>query len=127
MITGPVLEEEIGFRFYQRRAAELPRVSATVQRRREMVGGWIASQPRLEWVAPGGGVVAFPRIRRDAGVDVERFYQLLNGTYGTYVGPGHWFEQDRRYMRIGFGWPEEPELEEGLQNIATALEEAGGG
>jgi DNA-binding transcriptional MocR family regulator len=38
-----------------------------------------------------------------------------------FVGPGHWFEQDRRYMRVGFGWPTSSELEEGLENISSAL------
>ncbi len=51
----------------------------------------------------------------------DAFYRVLNEKYKTYVGPGHWFEQDPRYMRIGYGWPTEPELEQGLKNIARAL------
>ena len=75
----------------------------------------------MEWVEPAGGVVAFPRIRADAGVDVARFYQELNGTHKTWVGPGHWFERDDRYMRIGFGWPTSAELAAGLANVSAAL------
>jgi DNA-binding transcriptional MocR family regulator len=31
---------------------------------------------------------------------------------------------DRRYMRIGFGWPRREELEQGLANISLALQKA---
>lgn len=76
----------------------------------------------MEWVEPMGGVVAFPRIRTDAGVDVAKFYRVLNDEFKTVVGPGHWFEQDDRYMRIGFGWPSGGELRDGLLNISKALD-----
>jgi DNA-binding transcriptional MocR family regulator len=66
-------------------------------------------------------VVAFPRIRAEVPVDLPRFYQRLNRDYRTWVGPGHWFEQDDRYFRVGFGWPKPEELEEGLANISRAL------
>jgi DNA-binding transcriptional MocR family regulator len=48
----------------------------------------------------------------------------LNKKYATYVGPGHWFEMDRKFFRLGFGWPTAEELQEGLENISKALEEA---
>ena len=57
-------------------------------------------------------------------VDIENFYSTLNNKYGTYVGPGHWFEMDKRYMRIGFGWPNTQELENGLKNIVLSIAEA---
>jgi DNA-binding transcriptional MocR family regulator len=50
-----------------------------------------------------------------------RIYRILNDTYRPFVGPGHWFESDRRFMRIGFGWPSKEELEGGLQNITRAI------
>jgi DNA-binding transcriptional MocR family regulator len=78
----------------------------------------------MEWIEPRGGVVAFPRIRTDAGIDVRRFYAALYGEYRTFVGPGHWFERDDRYMRMGFGWPKAQELADGLQNISRALSRA---
>src|SRR5512143_1654658 len=100
VITGAVIDEEIGFRVYRRRLQELPLIAADVARGRRVVAEGLASEPRMEWVEPGGGVVAFPRIRLDAGIDVPRFYATLNGEFKTWVGPGHWFEQDDRYMRI---------------------------
>jgi aspartate/methionine/tyrosine aminotransferase len=121
LICGAVLDEEIAFRVYQRRLEELPRIAAEVRRGVAALAEFIAGEPALEWVRPEGGVVAFPRIREDSGVDVARFYRELNGTHATWVGPGHWFEQDDRYLRIGFGWPSAAELAEGLTNISASL------
>lgn len=53
-------------------------------------------------------------------IDVERFYAVLDGELGTYVGPGHWFEQDRRLFRLGFGWPTTEELQRGLAALSEA-------
>jgi aspartate/methionine/tyrosine aminotransferase len=95
-----------------------------VARGRATVREWLATEPRLEWVEPAGGVVAFPRIKPGVSVDVAHFYARLNGEFRTWVGPGHWFEQDDRYLRIGFGWPTAPELSQGLANVSRALGEA---
>ncbi|MEP7157110.1 MAG: pyridoxal phosphate-dependent aminotransferase [Betaproteobacteria bacterium] len=124
LICGPVLEEEIACRVYCRRAQELPHIAEAVRRGVETVTAWIASEPAMEWVRPSGGVVAFPRIRADAGVDIVKFYATLNGTHATLVGPGHWFEQDDHFMRIGFGWPSPEELTQGLENISASIRAA---
>ena len=122
-ICGSALDEEIGFRVFRRRAEELPRIAVEVARGRAAVRAFIASEPRLEWVEPAGGVVAFPRIRADAGVDVPGFYRGL-AERKTCVGAGHWFEQDDRYFRIGFGWPTAEQLRGGLVHLREALESA---
>ena len=119
-IGGAIIEEEIAWQVLRQRAAWLPRIQAEVRRGLDIMQAWMAQQVHLEWVQPQGGVVCFPRIKPDAPIDVERFYRTLNAS-GTFVGPGHWFEQDRRYMRIGFGWPTPNELEEGLENVTAAL------
>jgi len=38
----------------------------------------------------------------------------------TYVGPGHWFDQDRRFFRLGFAWPTREELARGLEGLDLA-------
>jgi DNA-binding transcriptional MocR family regulator len=68
--------------------------------------------------------VAFPRIKPELRIDLDRFYRTLQEQYGTFVGPGHWFEMDRRFMRVGFGWPTRPELTAGLQAITAAARSA---
>lgn len=124
MICNSVVDEEIAYRYLKTKNETLPVIKATIAARFEIVKKWMSAQKALEWVEPSGGVVGFPRIKKDSGVDVEKFYQILNGKFGTFVGPGHWFEQDRRYMRIGFGWPKKGELIEGLTSIANALTQA---
>lgn len=123
-ICNSIVDEEIAFRVLTQKARILPPILARNRGRFETVKAWMGRQTRMDWVEPRGGVVCFPRIRPDSGVDVEAFYHILNGKYGTFTGPGHWFEQDRRFMRVGYGWPKEEELTEGLENITKAMEEA---
>jgi aspartate/methionine/tyrosine aminotransferase len=123
-ICGSMLDEEVAFQYFRRRQDFLPDIRATIERHRDLMLAWFARESRMQVVRPQGGVVCFPRIRADAGVDVEAFYRILNEEHATFVGPGHWFEQERRFMRIGFGWPTTAELEQGLANITLALDAA---
>ena len=123
-ICGSVVDEEIAARAYAQRDEWLPRVNAFIAARLDVVAAWMAGEELMEWVQPRGGCVCFPRIRPEAPVDVDEFYRVLNDVHGTYVGPGHWFEQPRRHMRIGFGWPLPDELERGLAAISSSLRAA---
>jgi aspartate/methionine/tyrosine aminotransferase len=123
-ICNSVVDEEIALRFLEQKKERLPGIHEKIRFHFEILKNWIHLQQDLEWVEPSGGVVCFPRIVNDRGIGVERFYQILNEKFKTFVGPGHWFEMDRRYMRIGYGWPKTDELRRGLQNISHALKEA---
>ncbi len=125
-ICNSVVDEEITFQALRRRASWLPEIRSRIEAHRAIVADWFAGQDDLEWVEPTGGVVCFPRLRADRGIDVDRFYAVLNDEHGTFVGPGHWFEQPRSYMRIGFGWPTTDELRAGLANISAAAAAARG-
>ena len=125
-ICGAVIDEEIAYQVYRRRAQERPGIATAVAQGRGIVRDWIATEPAMEWVEPEGGVVCFPRIRPESRADVTRFYAALNGDLKTWVGPGHWFEQHDRYMRLGFGWPTHDELRGGLGAISAALRVANG-
>ncbi|HLX67520.1 MAG TPA: pyridoxal phosphate-dependent aminotransferase, partial [Puia sp.] len=119
-ICGPVLDEEIAFRYWQRRDETLPPIRADIRRKFESVKDWMRQQNDFEWIEPAGGCVCFPRLRRPQEGDTDRFYRILLQEYGTYVGPGHWFEMPRHYMRVGFGWPSPGSLEEGLAALGRA-------
>lgn len=121
IICNSVVDEEIAFRFFQQKNRRLPEIRDHVRKHFEVVREWMRSQQFLEWIEPRGGVVCFPRIKPELEIDIDRFYRILNQQYKTYVGPGHWFEQDRRFMRIGFGWPATAELRRGLDNITKSL------
>ena len=84
----------------------------------------MTGSPILEWVTPDAAVVCFPRFKSNIDVDTDLFYRLLLDDYKTMVGPGHWFEMDDRYLRIGFGYPPEAAMRQGLANIEEATRRA---
>jgi DNA-binding transcriptional MocR family regulator len=81
-------------------------------------------QQVFEWIEPAGGVVGMVRFTPDVVVDTDDFYKILLSKYGTYVGPGHWFEVDDRHFRLGFGWPTINELHAGLAALSAAAADA---
>lgn len=119
-ICGAVLEEELAARVLERRQALLSLVHAKTRKHLDVVRDWIDDHELFEWVEPKAGVVCFPRLRPEIDVDVDGFYRALLDEHGTYVGPGHWFDQDRRFFRLGFAWPGQEELERGLEGLDLA-------
>jgi aspartate/methionine/tyrosine aminotransferase len=126
-ITGSLVDEAIAARALERRPELLPAIRARIATALETTRAWLATEPRLAWVEPRGGVVGFPWIRDEAGIDPDAFHTALAGPHATAVGPGHWFERPRSFFRLGFGWPPPAELAEGLARISRALDEAGRG
>jgi len=123
-ICNSVVDEEIAFEVLSRKEKILTPILSRNRRAFEVLRSWIAAQSELEWVEPSGGVVGFPRIRPDSSADIDAFYRILNEKYRTFVGPGHWFGMDRRFMRIGYAWPGPAELAEGLRGVSLAAAEA---
>ncbi|OZI60491.1 aminotransferase class I/II-fold pyridoxal phosphate-dependent enzyme [Bordetella genomosp. 11] len=122
-ICGSVLDEAVGAAVLAQRDSWLARSNPRNLRHRDIVRDWMAGEPYMEWVEPAGGVVCFPRLKVDASFDLDRFYRSLLETHGTYVGPGHWFDMPRHYMRIGFAWLGEQQLRDGLTAISSAIRE----
>jgi len=120
-ICGSVIDEWVGEQILSHRTAILVPTLTEMRRRLALVADWIAGEEYLEWVAPSGGVVCFPRMRREPAGGTDAFYRRLLDEQGTYVGPGHWFEMPDTYFRLGYGWPTRAELEAGLKGISAAL------
>ena len=120
LICGSAIDEEMAARILEARPRILPAIRAKIERHLGAVREWMAGQDTFEWVEPSAGVVCMPRFREEIEVDVDRFYADLLAEHGTYVGPGHWFDQDRRSFRLGFAWPEPDELERGLTGLLAA-------
>jgi aspartate/methionine/tyrosine aminotransferase len=123
MICGSVADEAIAMEVLKQRSSLLDKHLSMAKVNLQTFREWMLKQAYLEWVEPQGGVVAFPRIREAFSRVSTRLYGHLFAQYGTVVGPGHWFEQDDRYMRIGFGYPMPDEFEQGLNNIIHAIED----
>jgi aspartate/methionine/tyrosine aminotransferase len=120
-ICGSVIDEAVARGMLLRRYAFLSTLLPEMARRRDIVQAWIDGEPLVDWVRPEGGVVGFPRLDVDAGFDLDRFYADLLESHGAYVGPGHWFDMEKRFFRIGFGWPTEAQLRGGLNAISAML------
>ncbi len=121
-ICSSIIDEEIAYIVLNKKEEFLCEIRKQNKIKFDIIKKWMNQQTDLEWVEPKGGVVCFPRIKE--GVEVDKFYKLLNEKYETFVGPGHWFDMSDRYFRLGYGWPTEEELRTGTQNITKALAEA---
>ncbi|MDB5707314.1 MAG: aminotransferase [Sphingomonas bacterium] len=120
-ICGSVIDEWVGEQILSRRDELLQPVLTEMRRRLALITEWMAGEPLLDWVAPSGGVVCFPRMRTEPPGGTDAFYKRLLEEHGCYVGPGHWFELPDTYFRLGYGWPTAEELEGGLKAISAAL------
>jgi aspartate/methionine/tyrosine aminotransferase len=123
-ICNSVVDEEIANQFLAQKDQLFPGIQAHIRANFNTVREWVENHRYVEWVEPRGGCVCFPRIKPDLEIQLDSFYKALNEKYKTFVGPGHWFEMDRRHMRIGYGWPTSHELEEGLQSVTQSIEDA---
>jgi aspartate/methionine/tyrosine aminotransferase len=123
-ITNSVVDEEIAFQYLKRKEELFAPNRTTIKRNFNILKHFMEHQNVLEWVEPQGGCVCFPRIKKDIQLDTDKFHDILLHKYSTYIGRGHWFEEDPGYMRIGYGWDTSENLEKGLQNILKAIEEA---
>jgi aspartate/methionine/tyrosine aminotransferase len=120
-ICGSVVDEWISAAVLEQRDAFLSQLQVEMRRRLAIVRDWVHADPLIEWVEPRGGVVCFPRIAAGHDFDADAFHQRLLDQHGTYVGRGHWFEMPPNFFRLGYLWPLETELRDGLDGISRAL------
>ena len=120
-ISGSVVDEAIAVAALEQHKTWLVENQTRIDIAFAIVRDWIANEPLIDWVEPAGSCICFPRIREQAGIDTDAFYKVLFETYGTYVGPGHWFEQSDLQFRVGYAWPTLEDLRKGLDGISTAL------
>ena len=124
-IGNSVLDEEVAYQVFVKRHEILEPTCAQIRSNFEILKAWMLEQQYLSWIEPSGGVVCFPRIANN--IDLFKFYETLEAS-GTFVGPGHWFEQaaqvkfSDQHFRLGYSWATTQELEIGLKNITKALE-----
>ena len=123
-ICGSVIDERLAEAALAQGEAWIMPLQARLREGFGTIEAWIARESRLEWVRPEGGCVCFPSVRAEAGVDMETFYRVLLDNHAALVGPGHWFEMDRRFMRVGYGWPLADELAGGLAAISASMDSA---
>lgn len=121
-ICGSVVDEAIAHEVLLQRPAILADNKQRIAHKFRIVREWIQHEPLVEWVEPGGGVVCFARLALEDH-QLRAFYDRLLHQYKTYLAPGHWFEMPRQYFRLGYDWPTEEELRNGLAAISAAARE----
>lgn len=125
IICNSVVDEAIAHHILKQKDKFLQPTHQLIREQFSILKNWITrEQDILEWVEPNAGVVCFPRIKREYNIDIKKFYTILYEQHQTLVGAGHWFEQDDRCMRIGFGYPQKEELRIGLNNIFNTARKA---
>ena len=122
-ITNSVVDEEIAYQYLLNKENLFAPVKQTILQNFSVLKSFMLQQNVLEWIEPQGGCVCFPRIKKEIDVDANKFHELLLNKYSTYIGRGHWFEEDGRYMRIGYSWDKTEKLQKGLNNILKAIED----
>ena len=121
LITNSVVDEQIAYHYLLNKEKLFAPVQKTIRNNFEILKNFMLHQKLLEWVEPNGGCVCFPRIKKEIRINAGQFHETLLNRYSTYVGRGHWFEEDGRYMRIGYSWDKPENLIKGLSNILSAI------
>jgi aspartate/methionine/tyrosine aminotransferase len=120
-ITGSVLDEEIACQVLASRHNWLMNLHSDLRRKVALTDNLINESGTLRWSAPLGGAVGLVEIRDAGQYNLDQFYRVLYEDFGTYVGPGHWFEIPDHFFRLGFGYPDTEALTNGIRSITEAL------
>ena len=116
--TGSIVAERIGVLAFSHLDALGERARRLLDANIEIVRAFMESRDDLEWIDPGGGTVAFPRLR---GVeDTSAFAERLLHEYETAIVPGRFFDAPAHF-RLGFGGATEA-LRGGVASLRRALD-----
>jgi len=118
-ICNSLLDEHVALHYLQNKTKFFEPIKKHIKKNFATLEKHMNSSKNLEWVKPKGGVVCYPRIVPK--INYNQFYEILYNEHKTLVGAGHWFESEKRYMRIGFGWPANAQLKQGLENIEDVI------
>jgi aspartate/methionine/tyrosine aminotransferase len=96
----------------------LDRFKTVAKRNHTIVKEWVDSNPDLvEWAAPGGGIICFPRFKGD--IPSEELCRRLLDEYGLLLIPGLYSGLEGHF-RLSYQQPEE-ELRAALDSLGKGL------
>jgi aspartate/methionine/tyrosine aminotransferase len=116
--TGSIVTERLAALAFGQLDDLVARTVALLAVNGTLVREFLRSREELEYIAPRGGTVAFPRLRGVA--DSSRFADRLMTERETAIVPGHFFDAPPHF-RIGFGGRTEP-LRGGIEAVGAALD-----
>ncbi len=116
--VGSIPSETIGVLAFERLDTLLARARAILDRGSSTLSAFVAERAELEWIAPLGGAVGFPRL---SGVDTaEKFIESAFRDFDVGVTPGSLFGAPEHF-RVAVAGPFD-ELEHGLERLGSALD-----
>ena len=117
--SGPYVAERLSLTAFETIDRLRGRAKQILATNLAIVRAMAQSDPQLEWLEPGAGTTAFPRVR---GVDDTRdLVERLIRDYDTIVVPGHFF-QAPQHIRIAYGGKTEM-IREAVARLGRALRE----
>jgi len=119
-ITNNTIGEVLALTILQNSKRYLTQASQQVAANLETITRWMATQRRLAWVPPRGGVVSLARIVDVDELGAQHLYRTLTETYRTFIVPGGGFELPATFFRIGIG-AHPTELSKGLECLSAVL------
>lgn len=120
-ICNSIIDEAIAYAFYKSKSYYLQSMNTQAQKNLTILKSWLNGENNIQGILPEGGLVCFVKMKIMTS-DCSSFYKELFDNHGLIVGPGHWFDMDDSYMRIGFGYPGSEKLEIGLGLITNTLD-----
>ena len=120
IISNSVLDEAVATHILENKSKYLIPTHQHIRANFEILKQWLETNQYFDCQLPDAGVVCFLLLK--VTIDMDKFYNNLYEQYATVVGPGHWFEQSKKAMRIGFGYPTAQELSRGLEHIKLCIE-----
>jgi aspartate/methionine/tyrosine aminotransferase len=126
VISCSAVDEALALKVLEQREPIIAERRRRLAEGRERTAEWVAENHRfVEWVRPDAGALCCVRLKPAVFDDVAvgRFYDAL-AREGVRVGNGHWFGDEARVFRLGFGLLPPPDLDIALKRLAAALQQA---
>ncbi len=123
VISCSVMDELFGFHILKNSQGILDERKILLQKGVTIVENWIQKNSEfVEWVRPNAGALCCVRLRPNIFTDTEvnAFYSQA-GNAQVQLASGEWFGEQKRVIRLGFGFLPLPLLEQALSLLEDTL------
>jgi aspartate/methionine/tyrosine aminotransferase len=123
VISCSVLDEMLGLHILKNSQSILDERKILLQRGVAIVENWVRNNAELvEWVRPHAGALCCVRLRPDVFTDsdVDAFYAQAAHAQ-VQLASGEWFGEQKRVIRLGFGFLPLPLLEQALSLLENTM------
>ncbi|MFA3916636.1 hypothetical protein [Ruegeria hyattellae] len=100
--SSSTVGEAIAIQVLERQEEFIERARTITETNRAIAKNWAHNDSHVEWVPPSAGINAFPRIKKDNGVDLAAIFRRLVKQYKTFVVDASMMEHDPFHFRLGF-------------------------